>query len=187
MVNVLWYYLYRYPACHNSNICFCICLHWVRGVSRCVHGRHWHTLFSRTGTQIQSSKYPLTDETLVSSTEQNTHPRGKGKTKSEDASPRGAVSSLLGVVGPLQVLSHRTESVYCLPSPTHKHTKLDSIKWETTKMQTPCQLRKPFSELDLRNEITKTLSSKAIRSILFGAIKAIGFTKKLPSYKWCSS
>jgi hypothetical protein len=50
-------------------------------------------------------------------------------------------------------------------------------------MQTPCQLRKPFSELDLRNEITKTLSSKAIRSILFGAIKAIGFTKKLPSYK----
>jgi len=73
-----------------------------------VHGRHWHTWFGRTGTQIQSPKHPLTDETRASSPEQNTHPRGKGKTKREDASPRDAVSSLLGVVGPLQILSHPT-------------------------------------------------------------------------------
>jgi len=72
--------------------------------------------------------YPLNDETLANSTEQNTHPRGKGKTKREDARPRGAVSSLLGVVGLLQILTHPTYSVYCLPSPTHKHKKLDSMK-----------------------------------------------------------
>ncbi len=73
-----------------------------------MHGRHWHTWFGRTGTHIQSAKHPLIDETLASSTEQNTHPGGKGKTKREDASPRGEVSSLLGVVGPLQILSHPT-------------------------------------------------------------------------------